>query len=67
LPIHGAEKKSFITIILYLHFFLPFDLFLDAVGAGLEAVDMTLEAREEGAADVALLPIADLTFSSALF
>jgi hypothetical protein len=46
---------------------LPFDLFLDAVGAGLEAVDMTLEAREEGAADVALLPIADLTFSSALF
>jgi hypothetical protein len=36
-------------------------------GAGLEAVDITLDAREEGAAEVALLPAPDLTLSSALF
>jgi hypothetical protein len=36
-------------------------------GAWLEAADMTLEAREEGAAEVALLPAADLTLSRALF
>jgi hypothetical protein len=36
-------------------------------GAGLDAVDMTLEALEEGAADVALLPAPDLMLSSALF
>jgi hypothetical protein len=46
---------------------LPFALLLLGMGAGLEAVDMTLEAREDGAADVALLPTADLTLSSALF
>jgi hypothetical protein len=45
---------------------LPIDLPFDA-GAGLDAVDMTLEAREEGAADVALLPAVDLTLSRALF
>jgi hypothetical protein len=48
------------------HFFLDLDLLFEG-GAGLEAVDMTLEAREEGAADVALLPAADLTLSRALF
>jgi hypothetical protein len=47
------------------HFFLP--LALPLTGAWLEAVDMTLEALEEGVADVALLPTADLTLSSALF
>jgi hypothetical protein len=36
-------------------------------GAGLDAVDMTLEALEEGAAEVALLPALDLMLSSALF
>jgi hypothetical protein len=48
------------------HFFLPFDLLFGA-GAGLEAFDMTLEALEEGAAEVALLPAPDLMLSSALF
>jgi len=44
---------------------LPFALLFDGAGAaGLE--DATLEAREEGAADVALLP-AVFTISSALF
>jgi hypothetical protein len=37
------------------------------MGAGLDAVDMTLEALEEGAAEVALLPAPDLRLSSALF
>jgi hypothetical protein len=45
---------------------LPFDLLFGA-GAGLEAFDITLDAREEGAADVALLPAPDLMLSSALF
>jgi len=49
-----------------LHFFLPLPLLLlaDADGAGLEAI---LEAREDGATDVALLPATDRTLSSALF
>lgn len=46
------------------HFFFPFDFDLDT-GAGLD--DATLEARDDGAADVALLPAPDLTLSSALF
>ena len=33
----------------------------------LEAVDITLDALEEGAADVALLPAPDFTLSRALF
>jgi hypothetical protein len=41
---------------------LPFE-----AGAGLDAVDMTLEALEEGAAEVVLLPAPDLMLSSALF
>jgi hypothetical protein len=71
----GAEKKPFIISTLPIHFFLPLallsldllslDLLFDA-GAGLEAVDMTLEARE-GDVEVALLPAADFTLSSALF
>ena len=48
-----------------LHFLLPFVLPFET-GAGLEAVDMTLEALE-GAAEVALLPAPDLMLSSALF
>jgi hypothetical protein len=51
---------------LHRHFFLPFALLFGA-GAGVEALDKTLEAREDGAADVALLPTADLTLSKALF
>lgn len=49
-----------------IHFFLPFALLLlaEPTGAGLEA---TLEAREDGATDVALLPATDLMLSRALF
>lgn len=47
-----------------LHFFLPSALLFAEAGAGLEA---TLEAREDGAMEVALLPATDLTLSSALF
>lgn len=36
-------------------------------GAGVEPLDMTLEAREDGAADVALLAAPDFKLSSALF
>lgn len=36
-------------------------------GAGVEPLDITLEAREDGAADVALLPAPDFRLSSALF
>ena len=36
-------------------------------GAGVEPLDITLEAREDGAADVALLTAPDLRLSSALF
>ncbi len=36
-------------------------------GAGVEPRDITLEAREDGAADVALLPAPDFRLSSALF
>lgn len=50
-----------------LHFFFDFDLPLAGAGVALEAVDKTLESRDEGAADVALLPAADLTLSRALF
>jgi len=64
LPSHKENIHN--NYIVHSHFFLPFDLPFGA-GAGLEAVDMTLEAREEGAADVALLPAADLTLSRALF
>jgi hypothetical protein len=46
------------------HFFLPFALFLDDAAA--ELVDTTLDARD-GAAELALLPLADLTLSRALF
>jgi hypothetical protein len=49
-----------------IYFFLPLPLPFGA-GTWLDAVDMTLEAREEGAAEVALLPAPDLTLSSALF
>jgi hypothetical protein len=48
------------------HFFFPLDLPFGG-GAGLEAVDITLEAREDGAAEVALLPAPDLMLSRALF
>jgi hypothetical protein len=48
------------------HFFLPFTLLFVGAGA-LDAVDMTLDALEDGAADVALLPAPDFTLSSALF
>jgi hypothetical protein len=54
--------KKYIAV----YFFLPLPLPFGA-GAWLDAVDMTLEAREEGAAEVALLPAPDLTLSSALF
>ena len=54
--------KKYIAI----YFFLPLVL-LFGTGAWLEAVDITLEAREEGAAEVALLPAPDLRLSSALF
>ena len=64
--LHGAERKSLHNKYTAIYFFLPFALLLGA-GAWLEVVDMTLEAREEGAADVALLPAPDLTLSSALF
>ena len=46
------------------YFFFGFDFDLDAAGA--EFVDTTLDARD-GAAEVALLPVADLMLSSALF
>jgi hypothetical protein len=49
------------------HFFLPLALLFVGAGAGVEPLDITLEAREEGAADVALLPAPDLRLSSALF
>jgi len=49
-----------------LHFFFPLPLPF-GIGAGLDAVDMTLEAREDGAADVALLAAPDLILSRALF
>ena len=48
------------------YFFLPFALPFAGAGA-LEAVDITLDALEEGAADVALLPPLDFTLSRALF
>ena len=44
------------------YFFFPFSL---PLAAGAEAVDPTLEARDEGAAEVTLLP--PLTLSSVLF
>jgi hypothetical protein len=50
----------------YAHFFLAFDLLLEAAGAALEA-DMTLDAREEGATEVAFDPATLLIFSIALF
>ncbi len=46
------------------HFFFPFDLAFEA--PALELADATLEARD-GAAEFALLPVADLTLSSVLF
>jgi hypothetical protein len=64
---HTKAGKEIVIIIPHNHhFFLPFDLLFGG-GAGLEAVDMTLEALEDGAADVALLPAPDLMLSSALF
>lgn len=36
-------------------------------GAGVEPLDIMLEAREDGAAEVALLAAPDLRLSSALF
>lgn len=36
-------------------------------GAGVEPLDITLEAREDGAADVALLAAPDFRLSRALF
>jgi len=69
------KRKPFIISTLPIHFFLPLALLsLDLLslallfdaGAGLEAVDWTLEARE-GDVEVALLPAADFTLSSALF
>jgi hypothetical protein len=47
-----------------LYFFLPFDLLFEA--GALEFVDATLDAREADV-EVALLPAADFTLSSALF
>lgn len=44
------------------YFFFPFDFDLDA---GVELVEVTLDAREEGAAELAML--APLTVSKALF
>jgi hypothetical protein len=62
------EPKEIVVITShYLYFFLPLDLFLAEEGTGLEAVDITLEAREDGTVEVALLPATDLTLSSALF
>jgi len=49
------------------HFFLPFVLLFVGAGAGVEPLDITLEAREDGAAEVALLAAPDLRLSSALF
>lgn len=51
------------------HFFLLLDLLLaeEGAAAGLLVDESTLEARELGAAEVALLPPADFTLSSALF
>lgn len=60
------KGKGFRNNYMDAHFFLPLALLLGA-GAWLEAADMTLEAREEGAAEVALLPAPDLTLSRALF
>jgi hypothetical protein len=51
----------------YNHFFLPFVLLFAGAGAGVEPLDITLEAREDGAAEVALLAAPDLRLSSALF
>lgn len=54
------------TLVLYL--FRPLDLLFEAeAGAGLESFDTTLEALDDGAVDVALLPAVDLTLSRALF
>lgn len=49
------------------HFFLPLDLPFTGAGAGVEPLDIMLEAREDGAAEVALLPAPDLRLSRALF
>jgi hypothetical protein len=64
----STKKKSF-TITSYHYFFLPLPLPFEPLDAeaGLEAADITLEALEEGAADVALLPASDLILAIALF
>jgi hypothetical protein len=49
------------------YFFLPLALLFVGAGAGVEPLDITLEAREDGAADVALLAAPDFRLSSALF
>jgi hypothetical protein len=65
-PYKEPKGNRYNNITQYHHFFLPLDL-LFGTGARLEAFDITLEALEDGAADVALLPAVDLTLSSALF
>jgi hypothetical protein len=60
------KRKDHNKYIFSHHFFLPFNLPFDR-GAGLDAVEMTLDALEEGVAEVALLPAPDLMLSSALF
>ncbi len=57
--------SNYVYIILAPHFFFPLAFF--GAGAGEDAVDITLEALEDGAADVDLLAAPDLTLSIALF
>lgn len=52
---------------LYLFLLLLLVFAEDGAGTGLLVDERTLEARELGAAEVALLAPADLTLSSALF
>lgn len=60
-----ARLRGINTSTIIHHFFFGFDFDLDDA-AGAEFVDATLDARD-GAAEVALLPVTDLTLSRALF
>jgi hypothetical protein len=62
LGVHTAPYASISLPSLFGYFFFPFDLLLDPDA---EFVEVTLEAREDGAAELALL--APLMLSKALF
>lgn len=65
-PLYFAAHSLFVLSSVSIYFFLPLVAALPFDATAVEFVDATLEARE-GDVEFALLPVADLTLSRALF